>query len=100
MLPFASRRIIESPMFYVALPALHHCAPHARLPTLSISRGVALRKVQVRIGHAQLFSNTAEAQFAIRFFKRKRVRRRRLFALQKPLVHPPEMGGFDVQPKA
>src|ERR1041385_1554113 len=99
MLPLTARWIIESPMFHVTLPALHHRAADARLPAFSISSRIALRKVQVHIGHDQVFSDAVEAQLSIGLFKRKRVRRRRFLAVEKPFVHPPEMRGFDVQPE-
>src|SRR5437660_376287 len=92
----APRWIIESPMFHVPLPALHHRATHAGLPAFPVRARIAFWEVQVGIRHHQLLPNSAEAKLAVRLLERKRMRRRRFFALQKPFIHTPEVGRADV----
>ena len=66
---FARQRIVESPMFDVPLPPLHHHAAQAGVPAFSVRCCVRFRKVQVGIRHSQLFANAIETKLTVRLFK-------------------------------
>src|SRR6185436_2330401 len=93
----ALRRVIERPMLHVALAALHHRASHSSVPALTISARDAFWKMKIRIWHDEFPADTIKAHFTISFFERERMRHWRFFAIKKPLIHAPEMGGLDVE---
>src|SRR6185369_6196619 len=91
------RRVVERPMFHVALAALHHGAAHTGVPTFAIWGGIALREMEVRIRHGEFLPDAAEAHFAIRLLERERMRDGRFLAVEEPFVHTPEMRGTNIQ---
>src|SRR6266404_9480261 len=97
VLLFSSGWVVKSPMFYIALPPLHHGAAHSALPTLPIAGSISLWKMQVLIRHDQILSNPAKTKFAVRFFERKRMGWRRFFTIQKPFIHSPKVRGPDIE---
>src|SRR5262245_47338918 len=90
----AAWRVVECPMLHVALSALHYGATNT-VPALAIGGGVGLREMQVLRWHDQLGTNAIEAKFAVRALERKRMRHRHFFAIKKPFIHAPEVGGLD-----
>src|SRR5262249_15207655 len=99
VLAFARERVVEGPVFYVALAALHHGAAHAGIPGFAIGGDIGFREMELRIGHAQLFADTRETHLAIGLFEAERVRDGRLLAGLGivPFVHAPEVCGVELE---
>src|SRR5688572_23619235 len=70
--PLPLQWIVESPMFDIALPTLHHRTPYSA-PSARIGGNVSLGEVQVLLRHGEVATNPAEAKFAIRTFEGQRM---------------------------
>ena len=55
--------------------------------------------MQLVFRHRELRADAIETQFSVRTLERQRMRDRRFFAVEKPFVHAPEMGGFQREPE-
>src|ERR1700722_4939270 len=93
----AAWRIVECPVFHVSLAALHDQATNSAIPTCLIRGRVGLWKVKIGFRQLKLFANPTETEFAISVFERERMGAGNFFAVYQPLVHPPKMGGAQVQ---
>src|SRR5436190_17506623 len=83
-------------MLYVSLATLHDGAAHACVPARAIRLGIAFRKMQMRVGWAQIPPQAIKTKFPIGAFEGKGMSDGNLCAVHEPFIHSPKMSRADV----
>lgn len=96
ILTFPAYRVVECPVFGVALTSLHGCAMEL-VVGFGVGGQVAGREMDILFRHTQFGVDAIEAEFEICLGEGERMVHTDRLSLFDPFVHTPEMSVFEVE---